>query len=59
MDEQDKQLMARYGITAETKVVFHYDGHRYERLADAANYARLQQTPLNEDDAAMAPGHEH
>ena len=43
--------MAQYGITAETKVLFHYDGYRYERLADAVNLARTQQALPNEDDA--------
>ena len=58
MDEHDNSLMAQYGITAETKVLFHYDGYRYERLADAVNYARLQ-APSNEDDASISPGHEN
>ena len=59
MDEHDNSLMAQYGITAETKVLFHYDGYRYERLADAVNYARLQQTQLNNDSTSIAPGHEN
>lgn len=59
MDEHDNSLMAQYGITAETKVLFHYDGYRYERLADAVNYARLQQTPSKDDDASIAPGQEN
>ena len=58
MDEHDTSLMAQYGITAEDKVLFHYDGHRYERLADAVNYAKLQQTPAKEPDASVSPGHE-
>ncbi len=59
MDEHDTSLLAQYGITAETKVLFHFDGHRYERLADAVNYARLQQTPSKEDATSIAPGHEN
>ena len=59
MDEHDTGIMAQYGITAEKKVLFHYNGFRYERLADAVNYARLQQTPSKEDDASIAPGHEN
>lgn len=50
MDEHDKQAMARYQITAETKVVFHYDGHRYDRLADAINYAKTRQPMANDID---------
>ncbi len=58
MDEHDNRLMAQYGITAETKLLFHFDGYRYERLADAVNYARLQ-TQSEEDSASVAPGHEN
>lgn len=58
MDEDDERLMAQYGITAETKVRFHFDGHRYERLTDAVNYARLQQTQSKNDKAPITPGHE-
>lgn len=42
MTEHDEELMTRHGITAETKVVFHYAGYRYDRLADAVNYATAQ-----------------
>lgn len=59
MDEHDTSLMTQYGITAETKVLFHFDGYRYERLADAVNYARLQQTQSKYDSASIAPGHEN
>jgi hypothetical protein len=47
MQDDDEKLMARYGIVAEARTLFHYDGYRYERLADAANYARTQQSRLN------------
>ncbi|MBK79601.1 MAG: hypothetical protein CMQ43_01605 [Gammaproteobacteria bacterium] len=43
MDDHDQKLMAKHGITAEEKVVFHYGGHRYERLADAVNFAETQE----------------
>jgi hypothetical protein len=59
MDEHDTSLMTEYGIPAETKVLFHFDGYRYERLADAVNYARLQQTQSEEGSASIAPGHEN
>lgn len=58
MDEHDKKLMTQYGITAETKILFHYDGYRYERLTDAVKYAGLQQAPSKEDNASISPGHE-
>lgn len=44
--------MSQYGITAEMKVVFHSDGDRYERLADAVNHARTQQAPSRKDDTS-------
>ena len=42
MNSDDKKLMEEFGITAEAKTVFHYDGHRYERLSDALNYAKTR-----------------
>jgi hypothetical protein len=45
MNDHEERLMSQYGITAETKAVFRYDGYRYERLVDAVNYARTQQAP--------------
>ena len=59
MNEHDESLMAKYGITTETKVLFYYEGYRYERLADAVNYARLQQPPSKGDNASIVPGHEN
>lgn len=43
MDEHNESLMAQYGITAETKVLFHLGGYRYDRLDDAVRYAKAQQ----------------
>ena len=59
MNEHDESLLAQYGIKAERKVLFHFDGHRYERLADAVSYARLKQTRSEEGSASIAPGHEN
>lgn len=56
MDEQDKKLMAEYGITAENKVIFHYGCYRYERLADAVNYARTQEAMHTAKGTALDPG---
>jgi len=58
MDENDEILMAEYGITAEAKFVFHYDGRRYDRLADAVNYARMQRTSAEDSGALRQPGEE-
>jgi hypothetical protein len=59
MTEYDEQLMTRHGITAETKVVFHYAGHRYDRLADAVNYATAQAAgPVTPDSPHDSPDHD-
>lgn len=53
MNEQDEKLMSQYGITADTKVLFHFDGYRYERLADAVNYAKTQQSQPSADNTSL------
>jgi hypothetical protein len=40
MSEQDKTLMAEYGITSTVKKVYTYKAYRYDRLSDAISYAR-------------------
>jgi len=40
MSEQDKTLMAEYGITSTVKKVYTYKEYRYDRLSDALSYAR-------------------
>jgi hypothetical protein len=51
--EEEQELMAQYGITHETKSVYFYQGHKYDNLNDAINYARdsLARTP----DTATTP----
>jgi hypothetical protein len=39
MNEQDKTLMAQYGITCSPKMMYFYKQYRYEHLADALSYA--------------------
>ncbi|MGD8418466.1 MAG: hypothetical protein PVH91_15500 [Pseudomonadales bacterium] len=56
MHEDDERLMVQYGIAAETKVLFHYDGYRYERLADAVSYAKAQQARLETHDTSHDSG---
>ena len=41
MTEEEKELMQRFGITVEQKSVYTYKGHKYERLKDALNYAKI------------------
>ena len=60
MSEQDKTLMAEYGITSTDKQVYIYKEYRYDRLSDALSYARTdsmrsgeavaQETPVSPED---------
>jgi len=57
MSEQDKMLMAEFGITSTVKEEYRYKEHRYDRLSDALSYARTdtqrggqavaQETPVS------------
>ena len=49
--DQDKKLMAEFGITSQIKVLFYYGGHTYERLADAVSYAKKRSTMPRESNA--------
>jgi uncharacterized protein YecA (UPF0149 family) len=60
MSEQDKTLMAEYGITSLPKTVYFYKEYRYDRLSDALSYAQTdtrrtgeaveQETPVSPAD---------
>jgi len=41
MNDQELKEMERFGITSETKTIFHFQGSKYERLSDAVNYAKI------------------
>ena len=41
MTDEDTKLMETYGITVETKMVYHFDGYKYDRLSDAVKYAKV------------------
>ncbi len=56
MDEHERELMAQYGITAETRTVFLFEGYRYERLTDAVNYASRIRDPQPSGDASPDAG---
>lgn len=57
MSEQDKMLMAEYGITSTFKEEYRYKEYHYDRLSDALSYARTdtrrtgqavkQETPVS------------
>jgi hypothetical protein len=48
MSEQDKTLMAEYGITSTVKKVYTYKGYRYDRLSDAI-YQQPARVKRNQD----------
>lgn len=41
--ERDAERMHRHGISAETKIVYGYEGRVYDRLDDAVAYAEIQE----------------
>lgn len=41
MTEDNSKTMDDHGITSETRNVYHYKEFRYERLADAVRYAKI------------------
>lgn len=42
MTKEEKELMKRFGITVEQKSVYAYDGHKYDQLKDAMNFAKIE-----------------
>lgn len=45
--KEEIALMAQYGITSEQKLVYHYKQHRYQKVEDAINFARLDSSDSN------------
>lgn len=41
MNEDEKRLMAKYGIRCEPVMTYFYKQHRYEHLKDAIHYAEI------------------
>ncbi|NKC01947.1 MAG: hypothetical protein GKR90_26075 [Pseudomonadales bacterium] len=41
MTDEETRLMDEHGITCETKTVYHFRTHKYDRLQDALNYAKI------------------
>ena len=51
LSEQDRELMAQYNITTETKTVFCTQGYKYDKLKQALNYAKaVEQRAEASDD---------
>ena len=55
MNEQDKTLMADYGITSSPKTVYFYKDFRYDRLSDALTYAKLDAKRIQLGDEYATP----
>ena len=41
LSKEDKELMIKYDIKAETRIAFYAAGYKYDKLEDALRYARL------------------
>jgi len=39
--EETLKLMKQFGITHEEKSLYFFQGHKYDKLSDAINYARV------------------
>ena len=48
MNSEELALMNQFGVTAEQKTIYHFEGRRYERLSDAINYAKARQAPARQ-----------
>ena len=55
MSEQDKILMAEYGITSSPKTVYFYKEYRYDRLSDALSYAKSDTRRIQEAGESTTP----
>lgn len=54
MNNDDKTLMEKYGITCETKMVYTYKKYRYDNLQDALRYAEIDAKRNRESGSATA-----
>jgi hypothetical protein len=54
MTEEEKELMERYGVTAEEETVYMLNGAKYRDLKDALNYAKLLAERAKESIASTA-----
>jgi hypothetical protein len=39
--EEELELMAQYGITHESKSLYFFQGHKYDKVSDAIRFARI------------------
>lgn len=48
MSEDEREQMLRFGITIEQRVIYHYNGYRYEKLNNARRYAEIDANRSDE-----------
>ena len=41
MNEEEKDLAIKFGITSKQKTIYLYKGHTYDNIKDAINYAEI------------------
>ena len=41
MNEKDNELAEKLGITSKQKTIYLYNGHTYDNIKDAINYAKI------------------
>jgi len=49
LNDENKMLMEKYGITCEPKMIYSYKQHRYENVEQAINFARIDAARDQED----------
>ena len=54
MTDDEIRIMNKYGITYETRTVFFWRAHRYEKLSDAVKNAELQRKNNQENNARFS-----
>ena len=54
MNDENKMLMEKYGITCEPKMIYSYKQHRYENVEQAINFARIDAARDQEDSSHTA-----
>ncbi|BDX05008.1 hypothetical protein [Planctobacterium marinum] len=40
-DDQEQSIMSHYDITRSIETVYHFQGHKYQKLDDAVAYAKI------------------
>ncbi|MCC2604924.1 hypothetical protein [Planctobacterium marinum] len=40
-DEEEQSIMSHYGISRSIETVYHFQGHKYQKLDDAIAYAKI------------------